>query len=133
MFAAAVPVSRSVRRAIREHRDLGVLLTSVDEAATARPSRRIWGEPARVPGVTRWCFRFTDRSCVGQSLTTFALLRRQGESPCFISGVVSRGGGDATTRLDGHAWVELDGRPLGETDRAAPTTYAEIFRYPAET
>jgi hypothetical protein len=133
MLAAALPVSLSVRRALRSHRDLGSLLASLDAAASGRPPRRYWGAPARVPIVAGWCFRFTDRSCVGRSLTAFALLRRQGESPSFVSGVFALDRSDNETLLDGHAWVELDGSPLGDTDLALAARYREIYRHPPST
>jgi len=129
MLAAALPVSLSVRRALRSHRDLATLLATIEAAASIRPPRRYWGAPARVPIVAGWCFRFTDRSCVGRSLTTFALLRRQGESPSFVSGVVALERSGTKTLLDGHAWVELNGSPLGEKDLALAAHYREIYRH----
>ncbi len=130
MLAAAVPVSISVRRALRSHQDLSALLASVEAVASAHQPRRFWGAPARVPIVAGWCFRFTDRSCVGRSLTAFALLRRQGASPSFVSGVVALDRRDTKTFLDGHAWVELDGSPLADADLAVAKRYREIYRHP---
>ena len=130
MFAAALPVSFMVRRALRSHQDLSQLLGTIDAAASARVSRRCWGAPTRVPIVAAWCFPFDDRSCVGRSLTAFALLRRQGASPSFVSGVAALGRSAAGTKLDGHAWLELDGAALGASDRAKTRHYREIFRHP---
>lgn len=133
MLAAALPVSVSVRRAVRAHQDLAVLLASVDSAASTRAPRRWWGAPARVPVVAGWCFRFTDRSCVGRSLTAYALLRRQGTSPSFVSGVVAIDRSEPERLLDGHAWVELGGSPLGDADLALAGRYREIYRHPPST
>lgn len=130
MFLAALPVSFRVRRALRSHRDMTVLLAAVDAMAAGRRPRRWWGATARVPTVAGWCFRFTDRSCVGRSLTAFALLRRQGESPSFLSGVVALDRGDPETVLDGHAWLELGASPIGDADRDSAERYRELFRYP---
>ncbi len=131
MFAAALPVSLGVRRQQRSHRDLAALLASIDAKASGHPPRRYWGDPASVPIVAGWCFRFTDRSCVGRSLTAYALLRRQGEAPSFVSGVVALDGSDRETRLDGHAWVELEGSPLGTADLVRVPRYREIYRHPS--
>lgn len=128
MFVAALPMSLVIRRALRRHRDLRELLAIVDAKAIRRPPRRWWGELSRAPVVVGWCFRLADRSCIGRSLTAYALLRRQGLKPSFVSGVASvspRG-----TGLDGHAWVELDGTPLDPSDREVVSRFREILRHP---
>lgn len=129
IVVAALSTSLMIRQALRRHKDLRALLAIVDAKAIRRRPRRCWGEPARVAVAVRWWFRFDDRSCVGRSLTTYAILRRQGLVPRFVSGVALIS--SSTTRLDGHAWVELDGSPLDPSDRAAPTRYREILRHPA--
>ncbi len=129
MFVAALPMSLAMRRSLRRHRDLRDLLTTVETKAIRRPPRRWWGELSRVPVAVSWCFRLADRSCIGRSLTTYALLRRQGLEPSFVSGVAMVSSERAG--LDGHAWVELDGNPLDPSDRMVATRYREILRHPA--
>lgn len=128
LLVAAVPTSLSVRWALRRHRDLHKLLAVVDATATRRAPRRWWGEPVRVAVAVHWCFRLADRSCVGRSLTTYALLRRQGMEPSFVSGIALAS--SRLTGLDGHAWVELEGTPLDPSDRDVATHFREILRHP---
>lgn len=129
MLAAAFRMSLAIRWALGHHQDLRELLAAVDARAARRAPRRWWGEPGRVPVAVARCFRLDDRSCVGRSLTTYALLRGQGYEPSFVSGVavVSSGG----SSLDGHAWVELDGLPLDPIDQTAAVRFREIVRHPA--
>lgn len=64
--------------------------------------------------------------CVPRALAVFALATRSGRSATFVSGV-TRDGAD----LVGHAWVVVEGRPLGATD-AAGRTYEPQFCYSNE-
>ena len=129
MLVAALPMSLAIRLALRRKRDLRELLAFVDGKATRRTPRRWWGESRRVPVAVNWCFRMSDRSCVGRSLTTYALLRRQGLEPSFVSGVAMVS--SRRVDLDGHAWVELDGSPVDPSDRPVATRYREILRHPS--
>ncbi len=73
------------------------------------PERVAWAIGAvsrRLPGTT----------CLVQSLTAHALLRRHGYRPELHIGVRAPGGG-AAVPLDAHAWVECEGRVVvGDVD-----------------
>jgi hypothetical protein len=67
------------------------------------------------------------RPCVPRSLAVYARLREAGLEPVFVSGVRRDERGD----IDGHAWLELGGRPVpGFGDEAAPAAFRENFRFP---
>lgn len=55
--------------------------------------------------------------CLGQSLLVYWWLRRRGLEPDLKIGVHRR-----STAIDAHAWVELDGKPMGQ-----PTTSHQAF------
>lgn len=92
-------------------------------------------QPARVPQASvrrllRLCRALLYRThgtdfCMKQSLILFYLLRQRGHPVRIHFGVAKKDG-----VLAGHAWLDLRGRPLGETQdpRAA---YATTFSYPA--
>jgi len=68
---------------------------------------------------------FVPSTCLYRSLARYALLCRSGFSAAFVMGIEkkTRDQGD----LKGHAWVEIDGTPLGEEiDAGLVVTY----RYP---
>jgi hypothetical protein len=55
------------------------------------------------------------RTCLPRSLTLWVLLRRCGYRPTLRLGAMPRDDQKRRARgLAAHAWVELDGRPLGE-------------------
>jgi hypothetical protein len=53
----------------------------------------------------------TERHCVARSLLLYRELSRAGASPCLCVGLRKR-----DTAVEGHAWVELEGRPVAERD-----------------
>jgi hypothetical protein len=59
--------------------------------------------------------------CLPQALAVYYLLRHRGGNPHLSLGVRRQ-----DERFDAHAWVELDGQPLGQRDLAhvelRPTT-----------
>jgi hypothetical protein len=63
--------------------------------------------------------------CLGHSLTLWALLRRRGIEGEVVIGV--RAGGDP---LDAHAWVEVDGQPINETQETVDS-YARFAPGPS--
>jgi Transglutaminase-like superfamily len=54
------------------------------------------------------------KTCLRQSLALFASLSRMGHPVEIHFGIRREGEG-----LDGHSWISLDGRPLGERDPAS--------------
>ncbi len=68
-------------------------------------------EQQRVVRGVRWLLRLLrvrpHGNCLPRSLIIFAMLRRRGYPVVFCSGVRYRNG-----KLEGHAWVELDGRVI---------------------
>jgi Transglutaminase-like superfamily len=62
------------------------------------------------------------RTCLYQSLARYAVFRRYGFQVEFVMGISPRGPDE-----DGHAWLELDGKPYRE-QRAAE--FVVSFRYP---
>jgi Transglutaminase-like superfamily len=70
---------------------------------------------ARVPWVSS--------TCLYRALARYALLRRTGVDAAFVMAVDTRGIAE-----NGHAWVELDGRPFEESEDLSH--YTVTFRYP---
>lgn len=121
---------------VRMSRLLGSLLIAQRKASMPALMARFDSEPAppdepRVPpgrlvylvtGLVRFTLR--DRFCMKRSILTFHFLRRWGYDARIRFGVVKDDRG-----LQGHAWVELNGRPLAE--RGDPRQrYAVTYEYP---
>jgi hypothetical protein len=62
-------------------------------------------------------------TCLYRSLARYAVLRRTGADAAFVMGL-----GPGGVSEDGHAWVELGGKPFEEP--ADVSRYTVIFRYP---
>ncbi|OIK04508.1 lasso peptide biosynthesis B2 protein [Streptomyces monashensis] len=86
----------------------------------ARPAR--YGEALRarrdVTAVSTLC---AGRYCLPRSLATALLCRMRGHWPTWCSGV-------RTSPFGAHAWVEAEGRPVGEPDDTA--TYRPMVTVP---
>jgi hypothetical protein len=67
--------------------------------------------------------RRLERASLYRSLARYAVLRSVGVPARFVMGVDGDGGD-----VDGHAWLEVDGEPWGETVDAR---FVEAFAYPA--
>jgi hypothetical protein len=64
--------------------------------------------------------RVVPDTCLYRALGRYAVLRRAGHPARFVMGLSPR-----APEITGHAWVELDGAPLGETlDDDLVITYA---------
>ena len=64
--------------------------------------------------------RVVPDTCLYRSLARYAVLRRAGHPARFVMGLSPR-----APEITGHAWVELDGAPMGETvDDDMVITYA---------
>lgn len=115
-IAVALPPLLRVLALLRRHRDIRVILRKLDHPVTDRlPSNRLPSkkEQQQIVRGVRWLLRLlrirTDGNCLPRSLTLFTMLRRRGYPAVFCSGVRKEG-----AKLQGHAWVELDGRVLEE-------------------
>jgi transglutaminase superfamily protein len=62
-------------------------------------------------------------TCLYRSLARYAILRKTGIDAAFVMGLGPGGVGD-----NGHAWVELEGKPFEERDDVS--RYTVTFRYP---
>lgn len=58
----------------------------------------------------------TDRRCLPRSLALYRALSRAGASPQLWIGFRKVAG-----RVDGHAWITVDGRPVGEAEALMPS------------
>lgn len=66
---------------------------------------------------------FVPKTCLYRSLASYALLRRAGHPVRFVMAIEPPK--EPLADLSGHAWVELDGAPLGEEiDATLVVTYA---------
>ena len=76
-----------------------------------------------------WAFRLLGPHkdpCVPRSMSIYHALKAEGHNIEFVSGVRRNNG-----KLEGHAWVELDGFPLEAFgDIQASQVFKENFRYP---
>ncbi|MDK2014349.1 MULTISPECIES: lasso peptide biosynthesis B2 protein [unclassified Deinococcus] len=116
----ALPVAWRVRRALRRDPDLPRLLRSLERG----PSTRCPCPPQELAWTVRTALRVLgvrDRGCVPAAMTLYALLSRQGSPASYVSGVRRVDG-----RLDGHAWVEIQGVPVAEGDLSG---FTELFRF----
>jgi hypothetical protein len=66
--------------------------------------------------------RVVPDTCLYRALTRYALLRRAGHPARFVMAL-----DPSAPDVQGHAWVELDGKPVGET---IDKRYAVTFTYP---
>jgi hypothetical protein len=98
--------------------ELALWLTPLDRliAALSGPARRLafFGSlpsgPERLADLVALAARLTRRSCLVRSLLLFWLLKVQKQPARLRIGVAP-----TTTTLRAHAWVEIDGRAIGET------------------
>ena len=66
-------------------------------------------------------------NCLERSLGAYRLLCAAGAAPQVVVGV-RRG---ERTRVDGHVWIVVDGRPLGE-DEAFIATFSRVLAFGAD-
>ncbi|NIT14672.1 MAG: lasso peptide biosynthesis B2 protein [Candidatus Dadabacteria bacterium] len=69
--------------------------------------------------------------CLKRSLTLYYFLSRMGQDVNIYYGV-KKGEkvGDESTVLDGHSWIELNGKIFNESDKDAPNIYQITYSYP---
>ncbi|HEU0015987.1 MAG TPA: lasso peptide biosynthesis B2 protein [Longimicrobium sp.] len=122
-----------VRRAVRVQPDLRRLLGSLTPPTAPEPTdaRAAWRRFELVRGACHAVrlLRTNPRGdCLVRSLAVYAALREQGWPVRFVSGV-RRG----ATDIEGHAWVEMDGRVLWELNEPDNRRFYQVnFTYPPE-
>jgi hypothetical protein len=123
----ALPVLREAMRARDAGGDLHALLAHFDSPplVNAKPTH---GRRLRWMLGVHWAavaLRLKHNPCVPKSLAMFRLLSREGFAVSFVSGVRRNG-----AKLEGHAWVELDGNAIDFRDDTLRHLYTENLRYP---
>lgn len=105
-----LPLPRLVRLMARGGRRDGPGATRVEPITAA--ARRLFRP--RIPGAD---------NCLERSLLVYRYLLRDGARPELVCGVERNGDGIA-----GHAWVQLDGRPVSDSPEAVGR-FAPIVRF----
>lgn len=117
--------------ALRHQPNMHQLIQSLEN----RPRAQGDTSTAKAQSIFRGCRRmlmllgWQKDSCVPRALSVYRALQLEGHKPHFVSGIRRQG-----TALLGHAWVELEGKPIyGSGDEQAPSQFKENFRYPSKT
>jgi hypothetical protein len=126
-----LPNAVQVCQYLKHKPDMHELLRNLERRPRAVGDRSRAKAQAIVRG-SRWALvllGWRKDSCVPRSLTAFRALQLEGHKPHFVSGIRRQG-----AALLGHAWVELEGKPIyGSGDEQAPSQFKENFRYPSKT
>ncbi len=98
------------------------LVVSFDAPRAPNPDRIDIG---RINWLTRGVLRrlFSSRYCMKRSLILFHYLRKAGREARIVFGVVKESG-----RLEGHAWVTVNGEPFAE--EGPVDRYTVTYTYP---
>jgi Transglutaminase-like superfamily len=125
--ARVLPIARRAVRELASDRTAFEMIQNLESWGLAH-TRAVWSAP-RVVRAARdalWVLGKREHSCLPRSFTVFALLKAMGEQPVIVTGVMRVAG-----ELKGHAWVELEGRPIpGSGDESSPSHFRENLRYP---
>jgi len=93
-------------------------------------SHRDHNRERRIVAFARWAARLVrlndDGNCLERGLVAFRYLRQDGANPTLVFGV-SR----TDSSFMGHAWVVVDGRPVGERESTL-ASYTPIFAIGAD-
>lgn len=116
----ALPWVLRARRAVRRSGDLPTLLGGFDGAPRGQP--RPVGSAGRGVDAALRIVGPRHHACVPRSLALLGLLSSRGQAATLVSGV--RRGPEGVVS---HAWVLVDGVPVGEP--AGLAGYVEHFRY----
>lgn len=111
-FAALLPGISVALRLLGYKRTRAWLERAFRPPLQPRPVTAAWVQQGEhLAGLARMGARFTpaNTSCLRQALLLHTLLRRQGLPTDIQFGVDAQRG-----TLDLHAWVEMDGQPLGQ-------------------
>jgi hypothetical protein len=125
--ARVLPIARRAVAELASNHTAFEMIQNLESWGLAHP-RASWSA-SRVVRAARdalWMLGKREHSCLPRSFTVFALLKSMGEQPVLVTGVMRAAG-----ELKGHAWVELEGRPIpGSDDESSPTHFRENLRYP---
>jgi hypothetical protein len=123
-----IPNLLRVKAIIRDETDLQTMMERNEPQQRAKPNQSM----ARISQITRglsWALRLLGPHkdpCVPRSMCIYHALKAEGYKVEFVSGVRRNNG-----KLEGHAWVELNGFPLEAFgDIQASQVFTENFRYP---
>jgi hypothetical protein len=124
-----VPLVLRVRRAVRRHSDMRLLLESVSSMTVTGPLSPRMSRELVVAGVL-YAFRLLGAgsagSCLVRALAVYVALRQRGWPVEFVTGLRRRG-----AAIVGHAWVECDGGVLLEMEQPdIGALYHTNFRFP---
>jgi hypothetical protein len=123
-FVRVIPVLFMARKAIRKPCSISELVGQFDCKPQHEKQSELIKDHFQI--ATSWATRiFGPRinPCVPRSLVLLRTLSQEGFAASFVSGVRKVNG-----KLEGHAWVEVDGLPL-ESDMQSPNLFKENFRY----
>lgn len=84
----------------------------------------------RILGTRLWIYQPT---CLKRALLLFHFLRRSGMPVSFCLGVqptITYAARDREGRLEGHAWVTYEGRPVYESEKNRNAGYKPTFLFP---
>jgi hypothetical protein len=96
--------------ALVAHRPLPEVLSALTPRAVRRAPRDLAEDAARASERLARRLRVVPDTCLYRALARYAVLRHAGHPARFVMGL-----DPAAAQIEGHAWVELDGEPVGET------------------
>ena len=126
LFLRAIPLARRAQRVKSEPLNQAVIeMSRRNGVAVSHPIDRVAQAAARA--TSRWARWFGGLdSCLTRSLVLGAMLRDRGKVELNI-GFRSDENFDAVA---GHAWISVDGRPVGPDSELADDTYSRVLEVP---
>lgn len=124
MTLGARAVAARVRASLLlDRRPLPAVLGALTSPATSDVPRAVVEESIAAAERLIERLRVLPDTCLYRALARYAVLRRAGHPARFVMGLDPK-----ASDISGHAWVELDGEPVGETLEPGLTV---TFSYPA--
>lgn len=123
-----LPIMMRVKHALRHQPDLHQIFQRLEQRYPPQknPSNLEIIRLTRGTKLTLMLLGLHENACVPRSMALYLALRQHNIQTQFVSGVHRFEG-----KLRGHAWLELQGRPIeGLGDHDAPDLFKENFRYP---
>jgi hypothetical protein len=119
-----------VKKLLRQKTDLFEIVQTNEPNSRAQPNKSFKHLERIMRGIHWTLFLIGPRTdaCVPRSLAAYNALKAEGHDVVFVSGVRRNNG-----KLEGHAWVELDGIGLEIfNDLPSAQIFKENFRYPKQ-
>lgn len=119
-----------VKKLLRQKTDLFEIVATNEPSPRAQPNRSFKHLERVMRGIHWTLFLIGPRfdACVPRSLAVYNALKAEGHDVVFVSGVRRNNG-----KLEGHAWVELNGIGLEIfNDVPSAQIFKENFRYPKQ-